>query len=26
MHDLEAIRGVDAWAREEAARRVVGLR
>ena len=23
MHDLEAIRGVDAWAREEAARRVV---
>jgi 1-deoxy-D-xylulose-5-phosphate reductoisomerase len=26
MHDLEAIRGVDAWAREEAARRVVSLR
>jgi 1-deoxy-D-xylulose-5-phosphate reductoisomerase len=26
MYDLEAIRGVDAWAREEAARRVVGLR
>jgi 1-deoxy-D-xylulose-5-phosphate reductoisomerase len=26
MHDLEAIRGVDAWAREEATRRVVGLR
>jgi 1-deoxy-D-xylulose-5-phosphate reductoisomerase len=26
MHDLEAIRGVDAWAREEAARRVVGRR
>jgi 1-deoxy-D-xylulose-5-phosphate reductoisomerase len=26
MHDLEAISGVDAWAREEAARRVVGLR
>jgi 1-deoxy-D-xylulose-5-phosphate reductoisomerase len=26
MCDLEAIRGVDAWAREEAARRVVGLR
>ncbi len=26
MHSLEAIRGVDAWAREEAARRVVGLR
>ena len=26
MHDLEAIRGVDAWAREEAAHRVVGLR
>ena len=26
MHDLEAISGVDAWAREEAARRVVSLR
>jgi 1-deoxy-D-xylulose-5-phosphate reductoisomerase len=26
MHDLEAISGVDAWAREEATRRVVGLR
>jgi 1-deoxy-D-xylulose-5-phosphate reductoisomerase len=26
MHGLEAISGVDAWAREEAARRVVGLR
>ena len=26
MYDLEAIRGVDAWAREEAARRVVSLR
>jgi 1-deoxy-D-xylulose-5-phosphate reductoisomerase len=26
MHDLEAIRGVDAWAREEAARRVVAVR
>jgi 1-deoxy-D-xylulose-5-phosphate reductoisomerase len=26
MHDLEAIRGVDAWAREEATRRAVGLR
>ena len=26
MHDLEAIRGVDAWAREETARRVVSLR
>ena len=26
MQDLEAIRGADAWAREEAARRVVSLR